>query len=224
MSEDMSADRSKLKQLMQKRGALEEEISVVAGRLSSPGGGGISEPLVDSEGFPRTDIDVMSTRRDRNALAMLHSDHKELTKNIEQGMLALHAKVKSTVGLKETDDVPATNLGTRQPSQCQDDSPGHLVEDEGLQCKVFAEIDELAEGSPAAVDGIQLGDKFVKFGEVQGGSGGEMQRVAQVLQSNENIDVKVVVIRAGKTKALTVRPRRWNGRGLLGCHLKVAVA
>eukprot|EP00854_Cymbomonas_tetramitiformis_P006209 gene6209-7441_t len=52
-------------------------------------------------------------------------------------------------------------------------------------------------------------------GDVQGGSGGEMQRVAQVLQRNENLDVKVVVIRAGKTKALTVRPRRWNGRGLL---------
>jgi hypothetical protein len=59
-----------------------------------------------------------------------------------------------------------------------------------------------------------------RFGAAVAGSGGELQQVAQELQSHENQAVGTVFLRAGQQVALTLVPRQWGGRGLLGCHLR----
>ncbi|KAE8732592.1 hypothetical protein F3Y22_tig00001825pilonHSYRG00150 [Hibiscus syriacus] len=56
----------------------------------------------------------------------------------------------------------------------------------------FAIVDEIADASPAAEDGLQLGDQIVKF-----------------------------VMRQGALFNLSVSPRTWQGRGLLGCHFRI---
>lgn len=53
-----------------------------------------------------------------------------------------------------------------------------------------------------------------------GGSGNEFQQVAQELQQHENQSVQTVFLRAGQQVQLDLLPRRWEGRGLLGCHLR----
>ena len=44
------------------------------------------EALVDTEGFPRGDIDVWTVRTERAKLAELHTDHKRVTADIERVM------------------------------------------------------------------------------------------------------------------------------------------
>lgn len=52
------------------------------------------------------------------------------------------------------------------------------------------------------------------------GSGGELQQVAQELAPHEDQPVQTVFLRAGQQVQLELVPRRWEGRGLLGCHLR----
>jgi len=79
----------------------------------------------------------------------------------------------------------------------------------------FAMIDEIAEDSPAAEDGLQLGDEIVKFGNVEIGERLQ-ERFMSEAQSNQGCPVSVVVNRRGAFLNLTVTPRPWRGRGLLG--------
>lgn len=79
----------------------------------------------------------------------------------------------------------------------------------------FAMIDEITDDSPAAVDGLQLGDEIVKFGSVEAGDRLQGRLVSEAL-SNEDSQVSLVIIRQGSPMNLTVTPRKWHGRGLLG--------
>ncbi|KAL5570531.1 hypothetical protein UlMin_027106 [Ulmus minor] len=73
----------------------------------------------------------------------------------------------------------------------------------------FAMVDEIADASPSAEDGLLLGDQIVKFGSVEAGDNSEAQ-------SNNGHAIIVVLIRQGTLVNLIVRPRTWQGRGLLG--------
>ena len=84
----------------------------------------------------------------------------------------------------------------------------------------FAMVDEIADASPAAEDGLQLGDQIIKFGNVEAGEN-LLQRLASEAQTNQGCAIPVVIMRQGAPINLTVTPRTWQGRGLLGyvCHL-----
>ncbi|KAL8493033.1 hypothetical protein ACS0TY_024297 [Phlomoides rotata] len=84
----------------------------------------------------------------------------------------------------------------------------------------FAMVDEISEASPAAEDGLQLGDQIVKFGNVEIGEN-LLQRLAAEAQQKQGKSVPVVVMRQGTLTSLIVTPRTWSGRGLLGCHFRV---
>jgi hypothetical protein len=84
----------------------------------------------------------------------------------------------------------------------------------------YAFVDVIADGSPAAEDGLQLGDQIVKFGNVEAGEN-LSQRLLSEAQTNQGCAIPVVVMRQGALINFTVTPRTWQGRGLLGyvCHL-----
>lgn len=79
----------------------------------------------------------------------------------------------------------------------------------------YAMVDEIADASPAAEDGLQLGDQIVKFGNVQAGDN-LLQRLASEALSNQDRKVPVVLLRQGAMMNLNLTPREWQGRGLLG--------
>lgn len=84
-----------------------------------------------------------------------------------------------------------------------------------LISRPFAMVDEIADSSPAVEDGLQLGDQILKFGDVEAGDN-LLQRLSSEAQSNMGRAVPVVIVRQGIVINLTVTPRSWQGRGLLG--------
>uniref|UniRef100_M1ARX3 26S proteasome regulatory subunit p27 n=1 Tax=Solanum tuberosum TaxID=4113 RepID=M1ARX3_SOLTU len=89
--------------LMDERTNTETEMDVIIQRLCQPGGPGLSGNLVDSEGFPRTDIDIPTVRADRRRLAELRNDHKIITEKIDQNIQVLHsARLASTPSVKDS--------------------------------------------------------------------------------------------------------------------------
>ncbi|XP_002962940.2 26S proteasome non-ATPase regulatory subunit 9 isoform X1 [Selaginella moellendorffii] len=212
--------------LMEQRTAMEEEMDGIIQRLCRPGGPGLSGNLVDSEGFPRADIDVAAVRSDRQKLAVLKNDRKEITDRIEKNIHILHSGSKDldfSLPQKRTaegEQVPHRffQSGSGGASSIEnaavamdEDNPGRLP---------FAVFDEVAEGSPAARDGIVVGDQLVKFGSVEGGGDDCLRRLALEGQSHENRAIAVIVLRRGVEEHLYVTPRRWGGSGLLGCHIQ----
>merc|ERR1719450_1107882 len=76
------------------------EADTIKAILTSPGPNGEKPaglrgvPLVDSQGFPRADIDVHDVTIKRNRLACIDTDHSSLMKEIETLLFTLHAKSK----------------------------------------------------------------------------------------------------------------------------------
>ncbi|XP_058722997.1 uncharacterized protein LOC131594809 isoform X2 [Vicia villosa] len=206
--------------LMDKRSALESEMNSIIARLSQPGAPGLSGNLLDSEGFPRSDIDVPVVRAERRRLAELRNDYTEITKKIDQNVQILLAPRpgKNISGTQTSSTVEAV---ASAPSQNALPSlPPNSMDVDVLVSRPFAVVDEISDASPAVEDGLQLGDQILKFGNVEAGEN-LLPRLASESQSNMGQAVPVVIMRQGTVINLTITPRTWPGRGLLGCHFRI---
>ncbi|XP_019182319.1 PREDICTED: 26S proteasome non-ATPase regulatory subunit 9 [Ipomoea nil] len=201
--------------LMELRTAMELEMNAIIESLCCPGGPGLSGNLLDSEGFPREDVDIMSIRANRQRLAVLRNDHKNVTEKISQNIQVLHSARLASGPSQDSGNLTSSTssnfIATTTPSSAMDVD---------IVSKPFALVDEITEASPAAEDGVQLGDQVVKFGDMES-SDNLLQRLAGEAQRNQGRAISMVVIRQGTLVNLSVTPRAWEGRGLLGCHFRI---
>ncbi|KAL2534816.1 26S proteasome regulatory subunit [Abeliophyllum distichum] len=211
--------------LMEKRSGIEAEMNVIIERLCQPGGPGLFGNLLDSEGFPRADIDIPAVRADRQRLSELRNDHKDITEKIDQKIEVLHSARLAPI--TESDKDPGLNAQERVVNLGTSSSFGNPVgggnnsmDVDVVVSRPFATVDEITDRSPAAEDGLQLGDQIVKFGNVEVGEN-LLQRLAAEAQINQGRAISLVVMRQGALINLTVTPRYWSGRGLLGCHFRI---
>lgn len=203
--------------LMGQKAAVEKEMGEWALVLEQEKGVGMNETLVDEEGFPRNDVDVHKVRQARNRIICLRNDLKNLMSQIEQGLHSLHRQSRDGVG-------PVQEVSSLPP-----DSEEPLTPDDG-DAAAFAWIDSVAPGSPAHEAGLQVGDRLLTFGTVNRANfGGDLRTVSNIVESCANGHVRVEVLRRSelpdkpgnkKHVVLTLEPRRWAGRGLLGCNIK----
>eukprot|EP00210_Caulerpa_lentillifera_P003573 g3408.t1 len=201
----MNDAKNQIKQLIELRSAVEEEINQCVQRLESPGGGGRTGSLVDSEGFPRTDIDIHSVRADRQRIAILTNDHKGLTDQIQHAIEALHRDSRVN------GDPSSSSITTSTPVSTQ----------EG--CYPFAYVDSVSDESPALAAGIQVGDELCQFGDLKGSrirNPRILSRLAAALKANEGKQVETKFLRNGQIQTMTLIPQKWGGPGLIGCHLR----
>lgn len=207
--------RERLLQLIAQREALETEAFALSEDLNSPGlngekPAGIKSPLVDSEGYPRGDIDLVLVRQKRNRLAILNTDHKSIMVDIEKELQQVHADLSY--------------------SQISETSKSGAIDQNLLSTKVvkstslvpFAKLDEILDGSPAKEANIEDGDLLLSFGHVSASADQDaMSLIPGVVRDNLNEPIILTVIKAktGKIETMTIIPKAWGGRGLLGCHL-----
>merc|ERR1711988_323899 len=83
MGDQLEAEAMSLKEILTQRGP-----------AGAPPAGLRGVSLVDSQGFPRGDIDVHDVTIKRNRLACIDTDHSLLMKEIETLLFTLHAKSK----------------------------------------------------------------------------------------------------------------------------------
>ncbi|KAE8656605.1 26S proteasome non-ATPase regulatory subunit 9-like isoform 3 [Hibiscus syriacus] len=217
--------KSETLKLMDKRSGIEAEMNAIIEQLSQPGGPGLSGNLVDSEGFPRADIDIPYVLAQRHRLAELKNDHGEITEKINVNIQLLHsAKLTSTPkdsGVEMNQNASDSSAGASGALQNIVSRDSRGANDVDLISGMpFAIVDEIADASPAAEGGLQLGDQIVKFGNVKAGDN-LLQQLASEAQVNQGLPIPVTVMRQGALFNLSVTPRTWQGRGLLGCHFRI---
>mmetsp|Transcript_62651 Transcript_62651/g.149447 ORF Transcript_62651/g.149447 Transcript_62651/m.149447 type:complete len:217 (-) Transcript_62651:153-803(-) len=204
-----------MKGLMVEREALESEIKTLTEFLTEDGMPGLDGPLVDKEGFPRADLDVYAIRNARNRLACAQTDHKEVMKKLEQALFALHSN--SRVDVPRPVAAPSTTAAA--------ESSAELGAAQAIVMEPFALIDEVSEGSPAAESGLRVGDRVCSFGGVSRQATGDLHAcfaaIAKLVPASEGAQIDLVIKRGDAADVVTVqlRPRKWAGRGLLGCHM-----
>lgn len=90
MSEE---DIDQCKRLMSRKTDIETELEGYMSMLSSIGVG-MDKPLVDTEGFPRSDIDVYQVREARHKVACLRNDAADILNQIEKSLHTIHAQAR----------------------------------------------------------------------------------------------------------------------------------
>eukprot|EP00047_Mylnosiga_fluctuans_P014452 m.38594 g.38594 ORF g.38594 m.38594 type:complete len:189 (-) comp5514_c0_seq2:197-763(-) len=134
----------------------------------------MDESLVDSEDYPRGDIDVHAARMSRSELRRLRSDYKDVLAKIEAGLAAVHAASKR----EETGAGPAP----MSPS-----TPAVLP--------AFLVVGPVTALSPAAEAGLQSGDKIVRFGSINAGNFAGMGTIADLVRHSEGVRATHVLAR-----------------------------
>lgn len=99
---------------------------------------GMSDSLVDSNGFPRNDLDVYQVREARHKIICLQNDLKEILAAIERGLHEIHADEKSNaVG------------GSSEASTKMSVANTELTEEDMAKYKPFIRVDKVIDRSPA---------------------------------------------------------------------------
>ncbi|GBN23478.1 26S proteasome non-ATPase regulatory subunit 9 [Araneus ventricosus] len=155
----------------------------------------MTEPLVDEEGYPRSDVDVAAIRHIRHEIICKQNDCKELTRRIEEELYALHAEEKITPS--------ASCLNVREVS-----------------FKPFARVDLVDENSPAQKADLRVGDLLVKFGSLKYRNFENLSAVARLVTENLRKPIHVNVLRCDKVVPLILIPDEWSGNGYLGCRIQ----
>ncbi|OCH91211.1 hypothetical protein OBBRIDRAFT_792490 [Obba rivulosa] len=190
--------------LMARKEAIEAELDAQSSILEA-NDSTMETPLLDADGFPRSDIDVWAVRHARVRIIELRNDLAAVMDRIMVGLQNVYDP--SVAAAAEPTEMPQSNISVSPPSALLP----------------FAKVDGVAPGSPAAAAGLLREDLVLSFGVLTRSSFGSssLQPLAEYVATQENREILVRVLRgANETVSLTFIPRRnWGGRGLLGCHI-----
>ncbi|XP_007539875.1 26S proteasome non-ATPase regulatory subunit 9 isoform X1 [Erinaceus europaeus] len=198
---------SDVQELIRRKEEIEEQIKANYDVLESQKGVGMSEPLVDCEGYPRADVDLYQVRTARHNIVCLQNDHKAVMKQVEEALHQLHARDKE----KQARDM----------AEAHEEAMSHnLDQNENLGAqRPFAKVNSVIPGSPASDAGLQVDDEIVAFGSVNTQNFQSLHNIGNVVQHSEGKPLSVTVIRQGEKYQLRLVPTRWAGKGLLGCNI-----
>jgi 26S proteasome non-ATPase regulatory subunit 9 len=178
---------------------IEKEISDWKTILDSQENVGMDGKLVDDEGFPRNDIDIVKVRTARQKIICLSNDHKAIMNKIAEILYSLHQQQKEALG----------------PDQ---EPPEDVVMPNELP-KAFASVAFVNIGSPAFDAGVRKDDLVVEFGTQNDENFKCLTDIGALVENSQNRNVRLKIIRAGQLLTMNLVPKLWSGRGLLGCKL-----
>ncbi|KAG5973997.1 hypothetical protein E4U58_003773 [Claviceps cyperi] len=206
-------------ELQRRKSNLEQELEALSGVLESQGVN-METPLITSDGFPRSDIDVAKIRTTRARVIRLKNDYKDLMTKLEQHVHELFASIGY-----DTDEDHENRIINGQAMSTS--SGVGSVPSSGARgaYQPFAKINSVVRDSPADEAGLQQGDEIRNFGYINGSNHENLTKVAECVQENEGRAIFITVLRpmdAARRQEmnLTITPTRdWGGRGMLGCHI-----
>lgn len=75
--------------------------------------------------------------------------------------------------------------------------------------------------SPAEACGIHKDDEILEFGSINSDNFKELKQISEVVMHRQNQPIPLKVKRQSRKLDITLVPRVWSGRGLLGCNIVI---
>ncbi|ETV72449.1 hypothetical protein, variant 1 [Aphanomyces astaci] len=203
----------RFQELDKERAAIDAEIQLIVEELTAgPNPIGLKGPLVDDEGFPRSDIDVYTVRHKRHRFACLQNDLKWKMQEIEDVMTSIYAEKKA----QQPPPPPKQPTIPAGPSAHSKLHAADVVSDSTVPVKL-----EGNAGSPSSEAGLQVGDLVLEFGTATADNHRELAAIREIVMRNLDAPIEVVVQRRGTADQfrLSLVPHSWIGQGVLGCHI-----
>jgi len=202
----------------------------------------------DDENFPRADVDIWTINGVRKEVITLQNDHKAVMKQIETKLFEVFKNNKPTTTTTTTTDTnnTTTNISantsastiTTTPTTVQRQDSDKVDKTEVTKTTAIEELESsqpkrispwslkpfmlvksVMEDSPAAESGLKTGDIIVQFGTITHNNY-STELLQSIVTSSVDKAIPVVVRRNPEgIFELNLVPKRWNGMGLLGCHL-----
>ncbi|CCH57897.1 hypothetical protein TBLA_0A00970 [Henningerozyma blattae CBS 6284] len=162
--------------------------------------------LITSDGFPRSDIDVLQIRLVRKNIIMLQNDLKKV---LDKSYILLNKHFEE-LNLKNS---ATKNSNTTSSSNSNPDT---------IESKIpFSFINELITNGPMDKAGANLNDKIIKFGSINVTNHQNLKNLQLEVLKYEDKTLNLTIERDGSIMELILIPtRNWNGRGLLGCRIQ----
>ncbi|CAG5049784.1 unnamed protein product [Parnassius apollo] len=205
--------RDRVMKLIEEKDRIESEIRDQTAILES-NNVDMHVTLVDSEGFPRNDIDVYKVRHARHRIICLQNDHKSIMKKIEEGLGEVYSDFRGS-------NVNASTSQTENTSLTYTNGHGlNNAHNSGNEQQCFAVVGFVHNGSPADIAGLTENDELLQFGSVNYSNFSDITQVHDVVAHSVGQRIQVRVKRDQQVLSLTVVPRPWAHPGLLGCQIR----
>ncbi|KAF9284644.1 26S proteasome non-ATPase regulatory subunit 9 [Mortierella alpina] len=207
--------------LMKQKDDIEAEIKKAQDELQSQKVG-MTEKLVDNNGFPHSDIDLVVVTTARSNIIRLKNDHKEVMLQIEEALHAVHAEAIAEKEAREAEKKAQSQENTASSSSGSSEAATTAAQEADKDMSPFARVNGVAPDSPAKEAGLLQGDMIVAFGTVNAKTPNVLPSLSEHVQSRENKPILVKVLRGESSDlhSLILVPKQgWGGRGLLGCHI-----
>ncbi|THD26050.1 26S proteasome non-ATPase regulatory subunit 9 [Fasciola hepatica] len=164
--------RDKIQSLSLQKSDIEREIQSQSEILSMNGGIGLKGSLLDPEGYPRNDIDIVAVRTARNRIIRLNNDHRTVMIALEDALHQMHGLLRQ-VGSDER----------VEQDMCLDHEHSYSVPPSQTVLAPFLLIDDVRPGSMAEQSGLQVNDIISRFGSVTADNFSSLQDISSVLHN-----------------------------------------
>lgn len=75
--------------------------------------------------------------------------------------------------------------------------------------------------SPAEASGIQKDDEILEFGSINSVNFTELKQISELVIHRQNQPIALKIKRQSRIVNITLVPKVWSGRGLLGCNIVI---
>ncbi|XP_053668291.1 26S proteasome non-ATPase regulatory subunit 9 [Anopheles marshallii] len=185
-----------LQTLMERKDHLEASIEQ-HGMVLKANNIGLYEPLVDSDGHPRHDIDVYAVRKARHSIICLQNDRKALLATIEKEMALLFKQGQNTVSSSVPDQQ------TPPPMEVDDGGEANVTKrDKPLE--PFVLVERVEPGQLADRMGIAIQDKILQIGTLSALNFKTLNQIQTMIHNARGGKLLFVVRKANTGKDVTI--------------------
>lgn len=80
----------------------------------------------------------------------------------------------------------------------------------------------VSSSSPADACGLRPDDQILEFGSINLSNFKELRQIGELTMHRKNEQILLRIKRNDRLQNLTLIPKEWSGRGLLGCNIILA--
>lgn len=198
---------------------------------------GMTEPLVDAEGFPRDDCDLYAVRQARQTVICGRNDLRDIEEELGEKLFTLMEGGREEAAAQiARDDAAKAQQQQQQSAAASGTAPAadpavmRMIEMLSALPPILT-VAAVEPGSPAHDGGLRAGYRVYQYADLNAGNVRQigLPAVAARTQEHEGRALSVWVRPAalvtengldeGELREIIIVPQKWSGRGILGCAL-----